>query len=366
MRIAHISTQRGWGGGEQQASLLVEGLARRGHEPLILARQDGEFAKRMAAAGMTSATFAGGGRSLWAMWQIRRQLALWQPDAVHFHDPHALSGAGLACCRLPIPVRIASRKVSFPIRSGWRYTRFADRVICVSQAVRQSCLASGMPAERLRVVYDGVDPALALSGDRDRGRASLGASPSDLVLLSIGSLTETKGHSYLLAALPAVLSAHPNVRLVLAGDGPLRGTLERQAAELGLGGAVKFLGYRRDVPDLVQAADLFVLPSLAEGMCSTLVDVMLAGRPIVACNVGGVPEVLGAGDWCAEPVGRLVAPRDVSGLAGAICESLAGSADIADRLTRARERALQHFTADRMVEETLALYQEVLAGRLAA
>lgn len=146
----------------------------------------------------------------------------------------------------------------------------------------------------------------------------------------------------------------------------MRATLEKQAKELGLGRAVTFLGYRQDVPDLVQAADLFVLPSLAEGLCSTLVDVMLAGRPIVASAVGGVPEVLGAAGGGTQPVGRLVAPRDVPGLAAAICESIAGSANLAGQLARARERALRHFTADRMVDETLAVYQEVLAGRRAA
>jgi glycosyltransferase involved in cell wall biosynthesis len=365
MRIAHISTQRGWGGGEQQASLLVQGLARRGHQPLVLARFDGEFGRRMAAAGMTCVPIAGGGRSLWAMWQIRRQLSLWRPDVVHFHDPHALSGAGLACLRLTIPVRVAARKVSFPIRAGWRYSRFADRVVCVSQAVADCCLAGGIAADRLRVVYDGVDPARAQSGDRERGRASVGISPSEKLLLAVGSLTETKGHRYLLSALPAILRTHPNVRLALAGDGPLRASLERQADELGLGHLVKFLGYRQDVPDLVQAADLFVLPSLAEGMCSTLVDVMLCGRPIVASDVGGVPEVLGAADG-GEPVGRLVAARNVAGLAAAICESLDGRERLSGQLARARERALRHFTADRMVDETLAVYEQVLAGRQAA
>jgi glycosyltransferase involved in cell wall biosynthesis len=365
MRIAHISTQRGWGGGEQQASLLVQGLARRGHHSLILARGDGEFGRRMAAAGMTCAPILGGGRSLWAMWQIRRQLALWRPDVVHFHDPHALSGAGLACCGLPIPARIASRKVSFPIRSGWRYTRFADRVICVSQAVQRCCQDCGIAGDRLRVVYDGVDPTAAQAGDRERGRASVGASPAEVLLLAVGSLSETKGHQYLLAALPAVFAAHPHVRLLVAGDGPLRGTLTRQASTLGLSHAVRFLGHRLDVPDLVQAADLFVLPSLAEGMCSTLVDVMLSGRPIVASDVGGVPEVLGAGEG-EEPVGRLVAPGDVPGLASAICESLAETAGLAGQLARARERALRLFAADRMVDETLAVYQGVLASRIAA
>ena len=234
MRIAHVSTQRGWGGGEQQASLLAQGLAERGHESLVLARRDGQFGLRMAAAGLDCAAISGGGRSLPALWQMRRHLARWRPDVVHFHDPHALSGAGLACTGLPIAVRVVSRKVAFPIRNSWRYRCLADQVICVSQAVERACLASGLPPERLRVVCDGVDPRPILAGDRARGRSAAGALPADVLLVCVGSLTETKGHEFLLAALPAILAAEPNVRLVLAGEGPRRASLERQLQELNL------------------------------------------------------------------------------------------------------------------------------------
>jgi L-malate glycosyltransferase len=366
MRIAHISTQRGWNGGEQQAYLLIEGLARRAHETLIVARPDGEFARRMSAAGYHVAPFSGGGRGPRAVWQIRRHLASWRPDVVHFHDAHALSGGGLAAYGLPLAARIAARKVVFPVRQGWRYTRLADRVICVSQAARDCCLAGGMPTERLRVVHDGVDPARIAAGDRNRGRSSLGVGPAERLLLSIGSLSETKGHRYLLAALPAILQRYPDVRVALAGEGELRPSLQQQITELGLERAVQLLGYRPDVPDLVHAADLFVLPSLLEGMCSTLVDVMLARRPIVATAVGGVPEVLGAdsGDLA---LARLVPPRDARSLAAAVCETLDQQlADLDPQLMRAEQRALDRFTAHRMVDGTLAVYREVLAARVAA
>lgn len=166
--------------------------------------------------------------------------------------------------------------------------------------------------------------------------------------------------------MPAVVKAHPSVRLVLAGDGPLGGALERQARELGLDQVVKFLGYRHDVPDLVQAADVFVLPSLMEGLCSTLVDVMLARRPIVACSVGGVPEVLDAEASSAAPLGRLVAPGNAAALAIAICETIDRLPSLGDQLDQARECALRQFTTDRMVDETLAVYQDVLIGSAAA
>ncbi len=366
MRIAQVSTQRGWGGGEQQASLLALGLARRGHESLVLARADGQFGRRMADAGLTVAPIAGGGRSPLALWQIRRQLARWRVDVVHFHDPHALSGAGLACCGLAIPVRIAARKVAFPIRSGWRYHRLADRVICVSRSVERCCLASGIAPDRLRVVYDGVDPATISVGDRQRGRLALGAAEDDAILLAVGSLTETKGHRYLIEALPAIRSVCPRARLAIAGEGPERAALEHQIGELGLTGCVTLLGHRSDVPDLIHACDLFVLPSRMEGLCSTLVDVMLAGRPIVASRVGGVPELLEAEQPGRAALGWLVPPGDPKVLADGVIAALGRRNQLDEQLAQARQHALDHFTAERMIDETLAVYQEVLAARQAA
>lgn len=119
------------------------------------------------------------------------------------------------------------------------------------------------------------------------------------------------------------------------------------------------------MPDLIQAADVFVLPSLMEGLCSTLVDVMLARRPIVASRVGGVPEVLGATAGDPE-VGRLIAPGDPQALASAVIETIGKLGQLDDQLERASQRAWRRFTAERMIDETLAVYQEVLAARRAA
>jgi hypothetical protein len=131
LTIAHVSTQRGWHGGEEQARLLCEGLRALGHQNLIFARHDGKFAQRMRAGGFEVHPLSGSGRGLRAIWQMRRAWKKLRPDVVHFHDPHALSGGGLAAYGLGIPARIMARRVDFPIRSTWRYRHLVDRVIDV-------------------------------------------------------------------------------------------------------------------------------------------------------------------------------------------------------------------------------------------
>jgi glycosyltransferase involved in cell wall biosynthesis len=213
----------------------------------------------------------------------------------------------------------------------------------------------------LRVVHDGVEPGRVRSGDRQRGRQSLGLADDQPLLLTVAKLTDHKGHRFLLDAMPEVIGKMPNITLAVAGDGELLETLRQQAQRLDIVPHVRFLGYRSDVPDLVHAADVFVLPSHMEGLCSTLIDVMLAGRTIVATTAGGIPDLLGDGTE-PEPVSWTVPPRDAPALARAILKALASPETSAAMRERARRRAEQLFTADCMVEATLAVYREGLSG----
>jgi glycosyltransferase involved in cell wall biosynthesis len=176
-------------------------------------------------------------------------------------------------------------------------------------------------------------------------------------------LTDHKGHRFLLDALPAVLAEHPEVRLFLAGDGELAETLRAQAGRLGIAHAVRFLGFRDDVPDLIHAADLFVFPSHMEGMGSTLVDAMLAGLPIVTTTAGGIPDVTGASEPGMDPIAWTVPPRNPEALAGAILDALRSPGKCAILRERARRRAEEQYTAAHMVNATLEVYREVLALR---
>jgi glycosyltransferase involved in cell wall biosynthesis len=359
LTVALVSTQRHWHGGEEQARLLAVGLRRRGCRCVVLARRGGAFAARMADEGFEVASFLGGGRNPAAVWQMRHALRRVQPDVLHYNDSHAIGAAGVAALGLHVPARIAARRVDFPLRSPRLYRCFCHRVVCVSQAVRRVCCEGGLADAMLRVVHDGVDPACVASGDRRRGRQSLGLADDQILLLTVAKLTDHKGHRFLLEALPEVIRRSPNAVVALAGDGELRETLERQAEQLGVQSHVRFLGFRNDVYDLIHAADLFVLPSHMEGLCSTLIDVMLAERTIVTTTAGGIPDLVGGDEPGGAPVAWMVPPRDPKALAEAILRSLASPQQCGQMQKEARRRAEERFTADRMVEATLIVYEDV-------
>jgi glycosyltransferase involved in cell wall biosynthesis len=363
LTVALVSTQARWHGGEEQARLLSLGLREAGHSCSILARRGGEFARRMASAGLEVTEFFGNGRSPWALWQIRRHLRHLRPDVLFYNDPHAITCGGLASIGKAMPARIAARRVGFPVRRPIRYRWLCERVICVSRAVEAACRQSGLPQSMLRVVHDGVDPSRAASGSRQRGRQLFDADDDDKLLVCVAQLTDCKGHAFLLYAMPAVLRAEPRARLLLAGDGELRSELEGLASRLGLRRHVRFLGYRDDVPDLIHAADLFVFPSHTEGMGSTLVEAMLAKTPIVTTSAGGIPDVTGSGDPNVEPTAWVVQPRNPPALTAAIIDALASPDRRMQFAERAYCRAQSLFTADRMVEATVEVFREVLQIR---
>ncbi|MHC5005257.1 MAG: glycosyltransferase family 4 protein [Planctomycetota bacterium] len=359
LTIVHISTQRHWYGGEAQACLLACGLRARGHRCVVFARRHGAFAQRMRDEGFEVHTFLGNGRHPQGLWQLRRGLARVAPDIVHFHDAHAVTAGGLAILGLPVGGRVAARRCDYPLRWAAKYRRLCDRVVAVSGNVADVCVACGLPKSKVRIIYDGVDPARPRSGDRRRGEEALASHPDQTTLLTVASLNRSKGHIDLLEALPAVLDRHPAVRVAFAGDGKLRNDLKGAARRLGVDAAVEFLGYREDVPDLLQAADVFVMPSRIEPLGSSVVEAMLARVPIVSTTAGGIPELVGRlnGD---SAVAFLAEPANPRRLAETILEALDDPGRREDLSQRAERRARKLFTADRMVDQTLQVYQELL------
>jgi len=359
-----VSTQQAWHGGESQALLLAQGLRERGHEVAAIASRGGAFAVRMAREGFPVAAFSGRGRTPFAVWQVRRRLLEWWPDLLLYNDAHALTAAGTASLGLSIPARVAVRRVDFPIHHLTRYRHYCDRVICVSRAVAKVCRQSGLEQERLALVHDGVSPERIRSGERRRGRSALGLAEGQPLLLTVAKLTDHKGHRFLLGAMPEIVAAHPKVVLALAGDGELAEPLAAQAKQLGVAENVRFLGFRNDVPDLMMAADLFVLPSHLEGLCTSVIDAMLACRPIVATSAGGIPDLLGYDPAAEGPVAKLVPPRQPAALAAAILDVLWHPQRAAALARFAARRAERYFTAAHMVDGTLNVYRQIACGRL--
>lgn len=230
-----------------------------------------------------------------------------------------------------------------------------DRLITLCQAQCRTYERIGVPPATLATVPNGVRPRPSSPG-RSAARARLELDPNQRVVLTIGRLTGQKGHRYLIESIPRLVADFPDVSVVILGDGHLDEQLCAQAAGLGVGDRVRLVGYRPDAR-ILDAADIFVLPSLQEGMPLAALEAMEAGLAVVATRVIGTSEVVTNGE-----TGTLVPPQNPPALAGAIGSLLADPVRCARYGDEGRRRYLDRFTSGRMAAETLAVYQDVLVG----
>ena len=353
MNVLHVDSAAGWRGGQNQVLLTAKGMAARGHRVTLACRSGGALEARARDQGLDVAGLPlRGDLSLRASAMLAGLLRRTRPDVVQLHDPHALA-AGLLAARAAPPVRIvATRRVDFPLRgrlSRWKY-RSSRGVIAVSRKIAGILGADGMPAERIRVVYEGVSDRPALPGGRE-ALLELGVPAGCPVVGNVAALTDHKDHATLIEAAALVRRRLPEARFVCVGEGELRPRLEALCRERGLVDRWIFAGFRHDLDRLIPAFTVFCLSSHMEGLGTSLLDAMSFGRPVVATAAGGIPEAVEDG-----VTGRVVPVRDPAALAGALVEVL-GDPQRARALGDAgRRRFEERFTADRMVDETLSAY----------
>lgn len=244
-------------------------------------------------------------------------------------------------------------------RAAYRVVSRSGQFVAVSHDLKDFVTKRvGIPQERIEVVYNGVASGSHVSeSDMHACRAELDLAPGMPVLGVVGSLYPVKGHQYLFDAMPEVLKAFPEAVLLIAGRGELDVSLKEQARHLGIERHVRFLGMRHDIPRLLAVMDIFVLPSLSEGLSLALLEAMGAGKPVVASRVGGNPELIVEG-----MTGLLVEAGDVRAIAGSIVRlladcgmrrrfGLAGAARVQDR-----------FSIQGMVDRYRQLYAQQMAS----
>ena len=287
-----------------------------------------------------------------------------QPDILHVHagigwEGHLLVEAGR---RADVPVLLRTEHLPYVLTDPGQRREHAqavasvDRLICVSEAARDSYVAAGLAPEKLVTIRNGIEPVLPSDDARPRLRRALGISPTAPIILTVARMTPQKGHLNLIEAAPTVLARRPDAVFVLVGTGPLEGELRRHVREHGLDAAVLLLGARRDVPELLAAADLFVLPSHFEGLSLVVLEAMAAGLPVVGTRIGGTEETVVHGG-----TGLLVRPGDPLALAVSILELLADRARARTLGEAGRLRFLAEFQAGRMTAELLELYRTLVA-----
>ncbi|MBM3335101.1 glycosyltransferase [Candidatus Sumerlaeota bacterium] len=362
LRLLHIDTARDWRGGQAQVADLVRGLAGRGHRVTLVTPHGSRLAQRLADTQVEIVHDMPRGEWDWFAGRRLRRLARdRRPDLVHAHSALAHAVAWLAHDGRRSPPIVVSRRVDFPVSINWfsrrKYLYPACCYLAISTAVRDALIRGGVPGDRISLVPSGVDPGkFTYQTDRRQTRQSLGLTDADFLVCNIGALTDHKDHATLIRAAEIALAAQPRLCFIVLGEGELRGQLESQIARAGIGERFRLLGFRDDVEPYLAAADLFVLSSHMEGLCTSLLDAMLLRVPIVATRAGGVVDIVVDGE-----TGLLVEPRQGQALADAIIAMMHNS-DLRERLAAAAARRVrQEFSIERTVELTQAAYREIIA-----
>ena len=363
MRILHINTKRIWRGGEQQTLSLVAGLQKRDVPCQLVCQPDSPLLDKARAADIPVFPISMHGEiDGWAVYRIRRLIKRLAHDIVHSHTAHAHSLAFYASIGQPV-ARLVTRRVDFSIfrnsflrLNGLKYRYFAHRYIAISQKIKDVLAADGVPADRIRVVPSGIDPDRFVAERCDHLKTEFGISAGERVVINVAHLARHKGQTYLVQAIPWVLSRVSNVRFFILGTGELTEELKVQARCLGLADRLVFTGFRQDVGAFYHLADLFVMSSIQEGLGTAMLDAMALAKPVVATRAGGIPEAVIDGQ-----TGRLVAAADPQALAEGIV-ALLTDAELARRLgNAARQLVHARFSVDAMVDGNLAVYRSLVS-----
>jgi len=345
MSFLFVDTERVWRGGQDQLLTLLRGLILHGHRLHLVCHPKTLLEERARAAGVTVHPLAI--RSELGVTAFIRMLAILaqvRPDILAFNTPRPILPGNLASFCIGVKVRLIFRRVNFPLRKNFvtrlKSNRGIDCIVTVSESIRQQLQVDGVQGSRIRTIYEGMD--LTPFPKRDAPRQRRPGEP--MVFGTIAYFSPEKGLRHLVEAASLIPDVHSRMRFVLVGDGACRHDLEAQVRERGLEDCFHFAGFQKLPAPYLSSFDCFVLPSLSEGLSSAILSAMAASLPVIATNVGGIPELIRH-----EENGLLVPPADPVALAQAI-QHIGDDADLAFQMGRqGRLRAENQFTLQRMI-----------------
>ncbi len=351
-----VDTERVWRGGQDQLFSLLRGLLLNGHEVHLVCHPRTLLEERAREIGVhvhpVSVRSEIGPAAFFKLLAI---LLRTRPEVLAFNTPRPILLGNLASRFTPVRVRLIFRRVNFPLRRGpftrFKYTWGIDRIVAISQSISHQLRAGGVPAERIRTIYEGMD----LASHPRRDKPVTHGSSEPVVVGTVAHLSREKGLIYLVRAAEMIPDAHSHLRFVVVGDGQCRGELEEEVRIRGLQPSFQFLGFQPRIAEHMRRFDIFVLPSLSEGLSSAILIAMASSLPVIATDVGGIPELIRDGEN-----GLLVSPMDPTGLARAI-ERLSRNPEERSRMGMAGRRLVEEqFTLQRKIAETEQLCSSIL------
>jgi glycosyltransferase involved in cell wall biosynthesis len=368
MTVVHYTDAETFGGAEQILLHTMEGLDRQRWRPVLFHHGNPGLKPLLARAQVACVPLrtVPDVQNMGDIGRLRQFIrALREEKASIFHAhltwplscKYGLLAAALA--RVPVVVATTHTCQEFPKRQ-WLLrlqprllANGVDRYLAVSEAAAQILRdAFRIPAAKVQVVHNGIPLSSFERGHAVTPAAGLSLAVKRPIILAVGRLGPEKGHQHLLKAAALV----PQATFALAGEGPMRQSLEAQAKQLGIDGRVKFLGHREDIQDLLATCDIFVLPSLSEGLPVSALEAMTASKPVIASAVGGNKEVVVHGE-----TGLLVPPADPTALATAIQAILSDPAFAARLAVAGTARVQKQFSAETMVGRITQIYDELIS-----
>lgn len=360
IKVLHVLSDTNVGGAGRYIFNLLSNKEETSFEASVACPKGGKLEKELRNRSIKVFALEGGESStnMSQIKSLRRIISQEKFDIVHTHASFAGRIAGKMAGAKVVMTRhsLISGRTSLIKRMITRLISriFTDKIIAISRAVKINLIESGVPADMITIIYNGIDTT-KFEGIKGTLRKELNTAPDIPIIGMVARLVPEKGYEYAINAFYRVLKDYPNALLVIIGSGSLEKSLKNMCSELGIENNVVFMGYRQDVENLMADFDLFVLSSVSEGLGLSLLEAMALGKPVVATITGGIPEVIKDGTN-----GLLVQPGNDVYLAENMVKILSDR-DLARRLgDEAKKTVVEKFSSKTMIEKTEKVYQEVL------
>jgi len=357
MKILHLETGKHLYGGALQVAYLIKGLNRLGLENTLVCDRQSAIGRYLKDQCRCLPISVGGDMDARVLWQLANIIRREKPSLLHVHSRRGadLWGA-LAAALTGIPA-VVSRRVDNPEPAWWarfKYQRFRH-VITISEGIRRVMTAEGVPAEHITCVPSAVDAqAYQQPCDSRWFHDDFGYTGEDKVFAVIAQLISRKGHHVLLEALPAIVEKCPNIKFLFLGKGPLFESLSHSIQNKHWAQVVHLAGFRDDLNRILPCLHGVVHPALMEGLGVSLLQAAAAGLPIIASDVGGIPEII-----IHEQTGLLIPPQQPQAIVDAVTR-LYHDGELAKSLgENASRRVDDHFSLQAMVKGNVEVYKRV-------
>ncbi len=362
MKILHLSTMLTWGGGERQILNLCQALAQQAVTQWVVCPKQSALARQLATLNLPCNTLKKySSVSLAYAYQLSKQIKHFQPDIVHVHDSHALTGITLAQILFATSVPIViSRKVSYPIKdtafSRFKYNQNSvKKIICVSNQVKKVVAKTVKQPACLTTIYDGIDLNQFTDATQTNPlRQEFSLSQTSLLIGCVASLLPVKDHKTFIDCAKQVLSAGIDAKFFIIGDGPLKSELAAYVKSLQLDHAIIFTGFRNDIANIMPALDILMLTSTAEGMGTVLLEAMAAKVAVIATAAGGVIEAVQN-----KVTGLIANVGDTQTLAHHVI-TLAQNPALRNQLVQQAHQHVQRFSSANSAKQVLNTYIDIL------